>query len=385
MAGLENKKEELSRSFKQIGRLLSESLGLGISEGAGQATDAMDQINEELLESQQRYFDEKSKLEQEIEAAEEAKNRQAYYNRLKKAKTEQQAETVRQNEQFRLQQKYNQEYIDALEAHLKTVEMRIEVEKDRITESFNQIAAGAVKSLEALDKARTKMAEKMIDFGGLYDSKRQIFLNSGPKGTKEVFEHTILDLSQERKDLERYAELLQIIQNQGDIPVSMFERIRDLPIEEALLYQEALLGLGEKEREAYLSDWKAIEALADQSSQASYAIDTQRMLGTIEQELEAWYGTIPDGFFNEGTLAADAFGEAFVKKMMSLQETLQDAIRSVMAGSVVQAAAAGEAAGNVVHHNNYTTTYVLSSAGETVSQQLRSARNYAAVTQMREG
>ncbi len=385
MAGQEHQTGELIQVFKKVGRLIAESMGIGIKDGTHETTEAMDRLNQELLESQQRYIEEKIKNDQALETAEAEKASRESYIRLQSAREAKLEEISRQKERLLLQKQYNQEYVEALQAHLVTVKDRVKLEKNKIAEAFNEIAKSATQSLEEFDRAREKMANKMVNFAGLFQSKREIFLNSGPRGTKEIFEHTLLDLSQERAELERYTELLRQIRRQKDIPNELFQVIRDLPIQDALLYQEALLGLGDEERKAYIADWVAIGELANQTSFENYADDTKRALQTIEEELKAWYGTIPSGFFNEGVLAAEAFGTAFINKMYDLQETLQSAVSSAMAGMTVQAAAVGGAAGGVVQHRNYTTNYVLNSAGETVSQQLRSARNHAVVAQMREG
>lgn len=116
MVGDNQREKELSEAYKKIGRLLSENLGAGISEGAGAAVDAMEQINTDLLATQQQYLNEKTRIEQETAAAEEEKSRRDYQNRLKKAKTAEQAEIVRQNERLRLQKKANAEYLEALES-----------------------------------------------------------------------------------------------------------------------------------------------------------------------------------------------------------------------------------------------------------------------------
>jgi len=134
MAGQEGQTErELSSSFKRIGRLLSENMGLGIAEGTDEAKTASDQLYQELLDSQTKYMQEKERLENAIEAAEEAQAQRNYQNRLKRAKSAAQVQTVQQNEQLRLQKKANDEYIDALETHLKFVEERIRAQRERIT------------------------------------------------------------------------------------------------------------------------------------------------------------------------------------------------------------------------------------------------------------
>jgi len=259
------------------------------------------------------------------------------------------------------------------------------VRSESVLHEFDQIAKKAADSLEDLEKAREKMAEKMVDYGGLYQSKRQIFLNAGPNGEREIYENAILDLSRERVELEKYASLLREIGMQEDIPSEMFQSIRELSIEDAIRYQEALLTLSDAERAAYIEDWKAIQNLAEQTAKDSFVKDTKLALDAIEGELENWYGTIPSGFFQEGTLSAEAFGAGFIESLANMQEMLQQAVSEVISGEGFLLQSGNSQTENTVRTNNYTTTYVLNGAGETVSQQLRSARAHEAVVQLREG
>lgn len=386
MVGDNQREKELSEAYKKIGRLLSENLGAGISEGADAAVDAMEQINTDLLATQQQYLNEKTRIEQETAAAEEEKSRRDYQNRLKKAKTAEQAEIVRQNERLRLQKKANAEYLEALESHLKTVEARIKEQKESIVREFNDIAQRTAESLEELTYAENKMAQKMVKFGGLFNSKTITILNSGPNESKEVFEETILDLSKERKELETYAALLQEVQKRMDIPSELFQAIRDLSVEDAIRYQEALLALDDEKLADYLEDWEAIQRLSDETTKISYAQEVRAVLDMAEEELADWYGTIPENFFEEGRLSAEAFGEGFVEKLKSMQSILEAAVQSVITVEALQSPymqSTEEASG--VQNVQNTVTYVLNSAGETVAQQLRSVRSHAEITKLREG
>ncbi len=373
---------QLSGEFEAIGRVISERLGRGIAGGSGSAQKALQTMNEDLLASQKQYMDEKSLLEQKMEAETEAKYRREYEQKLKKAKTVEQAEIIRQNESYRLQKKADERYMTALEEHLKNVEEKVKAQKEAIVSEFNEIAERAADSMEELDRAVSRMEEKMTGYGQLFRTKKTTFLNSGFKGSKEVFEDTLLDLSAERATLETYRALLQQIKEHEQIPQELFRVIRDMSVEDAVQYQTALLSLGEAELEHYLEDWKAIQELSRRTAEESYAEELQGMLSTLDRELEAWYGTVPDGFFEEGQLSAEAFGEGFMKKLQGLQETLQEAVFSVLSNSfAVAESAASQSVNNVNQHN--TVTYVLNSSGETVAEQLRSVRGHAAVSKLR--
>lgn len=380
----ESVKKNLQEEYKAIGKLLGESMGEGIKAGGENAQKAMETLGEGLLKSQESYLAERERIEKEIEAAQEEKYRQEYEHRLRNARTYRQAETVRQNEILRLQKKANKEYIDELKEHLKAVEAQIEAEKGKIADAFEEIAKRAADSLSAVEKSRENMAEKMQNYGGLFETKNVVFKNAGPHDTPIYYQDTILNLSKEREELETYAELLKEVQKMDVIPEELFTEIRQLSIADAIRYQEELLSMSHQERQDYVKDWEAIKVLSEQTSGWVYAEDTRQILDGIEQELSAWYGTIPDGFLNEGKLSAASFEAGFLSKLQELQADIESAVLSTIA---FENYVPGEKTENVgqAEGKNFvqSVTYVLNSAGETVAQQLQSARQHAAVMRLR--
>lgn len=383
MAENQEIQRELEESYRKLGAMLGDSFGEGLAQNQDGVRQAADALSRELLESQKQYVAEKERLEREEEAAQEAKYRRDYENRLRKARTAAQAEIVRQNEQLRLQKKANKEYLTELEAHLDEVEAKIKAQKDRIVDAFNQIAKRAASSLDELERSREEMAEKVQDYGGIFDSRRVVFKNAGPGETPIRLQVADLDLSDEREQLTKYAELLQRVQELENIPTALFSEIRKLSIDDAVRYQEKLLKMSHAERENYLADWGAIQDISDEVSQVGYKEAVVSAIGEIERELSAWYETIPEGFFMEGEFAAEAFGSGFQSKFDTLKSELEAAVLEVFAPINFlekESVAVGETKEKGA---NYSVTYVLNSAGETVSEQLRSAKQHADVMRLR--
>jgi len=229
------------------------------------------------------------------------------------------------------------------------------------------------------------MAEKMVKYGGLFQEQRLVFMNSGPGGRPEIFDDALLDLKKQRQELEEYAGLLREIQSRDEVPPEMIDAIRKLSVADAIKYGEAFLQLKPHELESYINDWVAIENLAQETSQESYAEDTKMALEQIEQELSAWYGSIPSGFFHEGELSAEAFGNAFVKKLQSMRQMLEEAVQSVVIQPLENAEAFAKKSTGVVNNVQQSMTYVLQGSGETVAEQLQSVRNHAIIEKLRGG
>lgn len=378
--------QEPMEAGKTTGRLFAEGFGLGLAENAGTTRSALGEFNNGLLGEQKDFFDEKQRLEQEIADAEEANQQSIYKSRLRNARTARQMESLQNSERLRLQKKANQEYVDTLKEHLDDVERQIQMQKDAIVNAFSDIAQRATESLGELEKARTKMENKLADYGQLFRQKTITFISNGSKDSKEVFVDTIVDLSKERSDLEKYAGLLDEVSSKQEIPKELFRSILEMPVEEAILYQEALLSLDENELAKYLEDWTAIQKIAKETAYTSYSEETQKMLNAVESELAGWYGTIPAGFFQEGVLSAEAFGQGFVNKIVELKTMLQQAVQTLMPVATLESGnlLSVGGGGNVSNIQN-SMTYVLNGSGETVAEQLRSIRAHAAVERLREG
>jgi len=366
-----------------------------------------------LLRLERQYREEKSELDDAYSAAEEEKYQRDYEIRLAKAKTKEQAETIRVNEDLRKQKKANQEQLDALrdriadekellqekiesekkllkemEAERKRLEReekaRLKKQREEITKSFDEIAKRVLDSVGELDKARREMAEKMTDYGGLYREHSTYFFNSGPDGTPELFEDVIPDLSKKREELSQYASLLAQIRQKHTIPTALFEDIRALSIEDAIRFQEALLALDEEDLSDYIEDYTFIDQLAKETANVNYADETRAVLREVEQALSGWYGSLPEDFFNEGALSAEGFSEGFMEKIATLQGSLRESLLSLLpakAGAMIFSG--GGADSYAVNQIQNATTYVFKSAGETVAEQLQTARAHDAITRLR--
>lgn len=328
----------------------------GIMMGADAMSEGLKQVNQEMLNQQKEYLDEKEKMTLDAE--------RQLANELAKV----QAESAR-------------DYANGLRMQADKIKTALRTQKTAIINDFDEIAKRATSSLSEIEKATQKMEEKMISFGGLFEKRKEVFTNTGPGGTAEVFEKTILDLSQERAELEKYAYLLQKVKGMGDIPQELFSAIRDLSIPDAIRYQEALLSMTEGERSAYLADWNAIQALASETARSSYAEETKEVLAAVEAELENWYGTIPAGFLRQGALSAEQFGAGFVSKLADLQNELQNVVVSLLT-SPIETTPAGSVGTSHVQ-NTHNNTYVLKESGETVAQQLQVIASAELVKRMR--
>ncbi len=372
---MENReKKEISDHYQEIGKILGDSLSEGLSESSDGVREASDHVYDELLGSYQYFLKEKERLQRESSTISEEISQQSYQSQLSRAKTEEKANEIHQKELLRQQKKASQESLKEVKAYLKEIEKL----KKEVISDFNDIASRAKAKLEEVSKSREKMMTKLQDYGGLFDERTVILRNVDPKRSKFTYNELIADLSDEREELQKYADLLGQVRGIDEIPKELLTAIQELSIHDGIRFQEELLAMSPEARAKYLGDYSEILKLSQEIADISYADETALALEEIERELAGWFGSIPEGFFAEGEFSAEAFGEGFIKKLGSLQEVLKEAVLSVVSIEERDTmSSTNETAGQT------SVTYILNSAGETVAEQLRSAESHVAKIKLR--
>ena len=98
---------------------------------------------------------------------------------------------------------------------------------------------------------------------------------------------------------------------------------------------------------------------------------------SLKEKLLEHFKNVPESFLDIGVDAAESFADGFAQKL----EAVKLQIQSVVAG-IMPTAAAGAGAGNVQNISN-AVSYNLYGSGETVAQQLQSARAHRQIEKLR--
>ena len=92
------------------------------------------------------------------------------------------AERELANELAKIQAESTRDYVNGLRLRADKIKTALRTQKTAIINDFDEIAKRATASLNDIEKATQKMEEKMIAFGGLFETRNEVFKNTGPNG-----------------------------------------------------------------------------------------------------------------------------------------------------------------------------------------------------------
>ena len=269
--------------------------------------------------------------------------------------------------------------------------------KQQIKETYETIAERALSAVEKINDAQRELSDKMKQYGQLYQEKQTIFRGAGEHGEDLEFTDIVLDLSAQRAELEKYAQLLEEVKRKDEIPAEMFALLREMPVDEAVRYADALLSASDADLKRYVEDWQAIQQLSDNTGTGAFEEDlahtVQEQYKLMADELAAEGKELPEGFFDRGEESAERFGEGFVGQIETIVQTIktrfetemQKVMDSITANMQLMAPAAvvTTAAQAGASSTTYQTQYYFASSGETIQQQLQTAQAADDVNRLR--
>ena len=224
----------------------------------------------------------------------------------------------------------------------------------------------------------------MKAYGSLYTEWTTTIKGGGENGQDLVFtEYRLNDLSKDIETLEAYKNALLAVKERG-APDGFFEVLQDLGIDEGTQFANTLLGLSDEEFKKYLDDWNRKNEVADSISKEFYKDKTDETLKEIEDELAAWYGTIPEGFLTEGRLSAEKFGEGFMEQLDSVFKEMEEAVSmNVSRISPTLTFGGGGAVGGNTTYSTTNQTFTIGTSKNTTSEQISQWQNATEVAKLR--
>lgn len=260
----------------------------------------------------------------------------------------------------------------------------VENQKNAIVSAYTEIAKSAKAKLSEIEQAQSKLADKMKAYGSLYTEWTTTIKGGGENGQDLVFtEYRLNDLSKDIEALEAYKNALLAVKERGT-PDGFFEVLQDLGIDEGTQFANTLLGLSDEEFKKYLDDWNRKNEVADSISKEFYKDKTDETLKEIEDELTAWYGTIPEGFLTEGKLSAEKFGEGFMEQLDSVFKEVEDAVAlNVSRISPTLTIGGGGASGGNTTYSTTHQTFTIGTSKNTTSEQIAQWQNATEVARLR--
>lgn len=408
----------------EVGAMIAEGVAVGIEKNAKKATEAYKTLSSRLktqadmdLITQEEYYSELEKarnkylkkgtaewldateslysgvkkLEEEAEkdrqtaekerqeaienAAKEEKATLDYYYEIGEISEE---EYYRKLEDIR--DRYFEEDTDSWRSYTKTL---IKYEKEKLETIKSEIQEAYEEAFEGVAEKRNAMADKLKEAGVLYSS------GTVEIAGEEVKVGGLANIKAQTEYLEKYRDLILGVKERlkgldvsDDAIKDFFDNLAEMDIEEGTDFANLLMNVSDSQFRDYIGDWLKKQQISEDIADAIYGEETQEAASEFERELADILGRagveIPETFFDIGAEAAEKFGEQFCSGISDVLSRAQSMITSFFAASGLPGLSAGEGSSS-----SYSSTYNFYGSGQTVSEQLRSAQNAAAVERAR--
>lgn len=321
----------------EVGKMLTRGLAVGIDEGKTEVQKVMDEMNEDLLESEEKYNAESERLKDSKSDADKE-----YLEKLK---------TIAENER---------KVYDAMVQDLETT-------KDKILDAYDEI----------LD-AETDFADGLKDDIKLFDETKITIAGAGEHGEDlEFSKFSLSDISSQTDSLKNYSQRLEELKNKADIPQEFFAQFKEMSVEEGSSFLDALLGASDEELQKYISDWEEYRKTTDVLAEQMYSDDYAAMVDQFEEE----FGTLPEGFFDIGSESSEQFSAGFIEMIKSKMAEAKQVIESSLADISLNIQVQADSRGGIV--NNYSSTYNIQPSGTSTAEQLAATRDAETLNRMR--
>lgn len=289
--------KELSRNVVDVFKEIIPEMAKGIlSDTRTEVQKAVDEMNEELLESERLYNEESERLkDSKLESDKE------YLDNLKE-----------------IADKERKLY----DARKKDVENL----KGTIVNAYSDMASEALDSISELQKTQESFAEKLAGYGDLTYEKT--YTN---KYGKKVTETMLSDLPDQTEFLEEYYDMLMAVKDRGNVPKEFFSVIRDMGLEEGLEYANSLLELSDEDFANYIREWERKQEAAKNISKALYEDEATDLATSINDEFDS----LKDDMFGIGKDSAGEFGDGFIQQLKFLAHDIRYALQSALGGVTI--------------------------------------------------
>ena len=386
---IESLGESLQKSVDLIDNSIKNSMQ-NISSFGDQAKKAGDGFYAGMLESERFYLEESKRLEEEQAKMTEEAKRLEYSKRLASAKNATNREIVEKNELLRRKKLADKEYLEQLKQTAEQEKKILNQLKQDIKKTYDEIAQYASERIGDVLKSQNKMEDKLANLGNI--TRKQIFKGLGDEKGEQVY--TILsDIDPQIEAMSKYSEALKSLKERvsdskfsDETLTSLLYAINEMSITDGTTFAELLGGLNDEKFTDYLSKWAEKQKLSESISKEIYSEQFTNAVDDVKEYMvkkltEAGF-SIPENFTLSGTESAMNFGSAFLEELEFQMEKIKKMVQSFSVSFEPKgiAASVAQSTGN---YNSNSTTYILNGSGETVAQQLASARSHNELERMR--
>ena len=286
----------------EVGKQIPAGMAIGIDKAKNLVTKAtkalitdtrsevqkvLDDMNEEMLESEKLYAEESIRLKKSTSEADKE-----YLDNLKEtAEKERKLYDARQKD--------------------------IENAQKNIVNVYENASNDILKSIEDLQKKQQSLSDKLFDFGDVMEDVAKIedkFSDIHSPITEKDGRYVLENLGSQTLELERYLDLMTKLRDREEMSSELFDVIKNMSYEESFAYAKKLMTMGDKQFSNYIENWQkkqetskriteelfgddgsmgAKRILSDLTAQTSVLKDYYSLLEQVKDRAE-----LPDGFFD---------------------------------------------------------------------------------------
>lgn len=363
------KKTQQSNSPSKVTKKLGGDFGDGYAYGILDKADDAKKAAKELTESALEVFDDNRTEVQKVtdEMNEKLLDSEIKYNseseRLKNSKSE-------------ADKKYLESLKETAEKERKiydALQKDIEKSQKSIVSSIKSFADDAVDSIDEVIKAQQKMEEKLEDYGNLYNKDKYIIGGT----TYEVA--SLADISKQNEVLREYADILLSVKERGNVPTDFFAQLRDLSVDDGLMFAKGLLNVSDEEFDKYMADFQTKQETAAAISKLLYADEAR----DAADEIKSGFDTLNGDIEQKGKDNAAAWSAGFKEK---LNELMPKILNEITAGISTMFLSIGENGIQTVNNNNTSNVYnITANSNETNTDTLRAWKDWQKLQKARGG
>ncbi len=392
MDGLENEAGK-----NDIGKMIASGIGVGLSQNSYLAVTALENVYVELETVTKNAAKNAEKL---------AKKRQE--RELANLKNSLKLELISEQEYYEKLKKYRDENLrEGTDSWYKYTEEIISYNKRLMDETAKQ----QLEMLEKVHSLQKDLEENLkAEDGPWFSSLKVLLKNVNSDGSSQGFVwNKLSDFEREIDLLGRYRNAILALKNLGDIPDGIFSEIAKMDVSEAISAAGVILSATEETRKNFIKGYLTRNSLAESIAQELNGVlnkEALRDAGIVsiddfnkgyvkadsQQEnvfiktLEENFDVVPDSYYQLGIDSGEAFGNGLKTEITNVMLEMRSIMLSSMAEIVVDMQKMTDGAtGALTENTTYKTTYNFNASKDTTTQQLRTARNAAALDRLRGG
>lgn len=307
-----------SRVMKRIGGFYSEGFGIGITDGISYARKAahklgnavvteISALNKELAKMQ--YDERKEQAEKDLAAHKKAIADK--YAELGKAEKKDKQKIL--DEIAKLQADWNDKQVKA-EKDAAKIALQ---EKIKTLEDFKKEYESALSDLE---KKQQSMADKLSDYGKLFESVKS-------EDGNDLFQ--LGDLQGEIDKITKYGDALAKLKEQG-ISDSLMSEITSMNIDDAINYTDLLLKKTPKEYDKYMKLWEEKQKLAGETAKKFYSDEFAHLQTEFVDKVPTELGSLKKEMVGIGKNSAEGLANGFGSKKSYIVSTFKSVLETAL-------------------------------------------------------